>query len=104
MARILILEPHLDVRNLLAHVVRSAGHEPVLETTDGDPDAVVVEPASPPLRAAARRLVEKRPGTPVVCVSIGPPSASSSALAPAVHLIKPFSLGELKQALAVALG
>jgi hypothetical protein len=52
----------------------------------------------------ARRVLAKRPRTTVVCVSIRPPSKSSSSLRPAAHVLKPFSLGELKQALADALG
>jgi len=104
-ARILILEPHSDVRDLMVHVVEDAGHEAVLdENGPASVDAVLVEPASPFLRCAARRVVQSRPRTTVVCVSIDPPSTDSSSLSPAVHVLKPFSLGELKQALADALG
>jgi hypothetical protein len=104
-ARILILEPHADVRDLIAHVVEHVGHEPVLDEHGTEHvDAMLLEPASPSLRAVARRVLETRPQTTVVCVSIGPPSTVSTSLAPAVHVLKPFSLGELKQALADALG
>jgi hypothetical protein len=104
-ARILILEPHSDVRDLIAHVVEDAGHEPVLHEEGGGPvDAMLLEPTSPFLRRVARRVLAKRPQTTVVCVSIGPPSTVSTSLRPAAHVLKPFSLGELKQALADALG
>jgi hypothetical protein len=104
-ARILILEPHSDVRDLMAHIVEDAGHEAVLEENGGPPvDAMLLEPASPLLRRVARRVLEKRPQTTLVCVSIDPPSTASSSLSPAGHVLKPFSLGELKQALADALG
>lgn len=103
MARILILENHPDVRDLIVHVVEHVGHEPVLEE-NGDVDAVLLEPASRSLLEIARRVVARRPATPVVCVSIGPPSSASASLHPALHVLKPFSLGELKQALAAAVG
>jgi hypothetical protein len=93
-AKILILEPSLDVRNLIARVVEHMGHEPVLHE-NGPVDAVLLEPAIPSLGDAARRVLAKRPGTRIVCVSIGPPSEASTSLAPAGHLVKPFSLGEL---------
>jgi CheY-like chemotaxis protein len=104
-ARILILEPHSDVRDLMAHVVEGAGHEAVLDEEGATRvDAMLLEPTSPFLRRVARRVLAKRPRTTVVCVSIRPPSKSSSSLRPAAHVLKPFSLGELKQALADALG
>jgi CheY-like chemotaxis protein len=104
-ARILILEPYSDVRDLIAHVVEDSGHEPVLDDEGATPvDALLLEPASPALRPVARRVLSRRPRTTVLCVSIHPPSTASSSLGPAVHVLKPFSLGELKQALADALG
>jgi hypothetical protein len=104
-ARILILEPHADVRDLMAHVVEDAGHEPVLDEEGAAPvDAMLLEPTSPFVRRVARRVLARRPQTTVVCVSIGPLSPTSSSLRPAVHVLKPFSLGELKQALADVLG
>jgi hypothetical protein len=93
------------VRDLMAHVVQDAGHEPVLDEESAAPfDAMLLEPTSPFLRRVARRVLARRPQTTVVCVSIGPPSMVSNSLRPAVHVLKPFSLGELKQALADALG
>lgn len=104
-ARILILEPHSEVRDLMAYVVEDAGHEVVLDQEGAAPaDAMLLEPTSPFVRRVARRVLAERPQTTVVCVSIGPPSTVSSSLRPAVHVLKPFSLGELKQALADALG
>jgi hypothetical protein len=103
-ARILILEPHSDVRDLMAYVVEDAGHEVVLGQEAAPVDAMLLEPTSPFVRRVARRVLAERPQTTVVCVSIGPPSTVSSSLRPAVHVLKPFSLGELKQALADALG
>jgi DNA-binding response OmpR family regulator len=102
-ARILILENHPDVRDLIVHVVERVGHEPVLSETE-DVDAVLLEPASRSLFEIAHRIRAQRPATPVVCVSIGPPSAASTSLDPALHVLKPFSLAELKQALVAAVG
>jgi hypothetical protein len=102
-ARILILENHPDVRDLIVHVVEHVGHEPVLEESESV-DAVLLEPASRSLLETARRVLVRRPATPIVCVSIGPPSLASASLRPALHLLKPFSLSELKQALVVAVG
>jgi hypothetical protein len=102
--KVLILAPHADVRDLVC-VVEDAGHEPVLDENGGLlVDAMLLEPASPTLRRTARRVLESRPQTALVCVSIDPPNTASSSLRPAVHVLKPFSLGELKQALPAVLG
>src|SRR5438552_2877296 len=66
-ARILIVEPHADIRTLFAHVVRRAGHEPVLVELDEtwlDVDAAVIEPGDRQGLACARRL--RALGRPVV--------------------------------------
>ena len=99
MARILILEPHPEVRDLLVRVARRLGHEAVSgdEETDFSAfDACVLEPAVPggvdlvnALRAA---------GVAAVCVSILPP-CDLRALEPAAYLQKPFALTELDQVL-----
>jgi hypothetical protein len=39
------------------------------------------------------------PRLPVICASIEPPTSGSRRLAPVAHLLKPFSLPELEQAL-----
>jgi CheY-like chemotaxis protein len=102
-ARILILENHPDVRDLIVHVVEHVGHESVLSESE-DVDAVLLEPASRSLFEIAHRVLAQRPATPVVCVSISPPSSASASLKPALHVLKPFSLAELKQALVAAVG
>ena len=106
MARILIHEPHPDVRVLLEAVVRRAGHEPVGRgelTSDETPELMILEPASADGLAAAAKLRRRLEGLPIICTSIEPPNPTTKALEPVVHLIKPFRLGELETAIASAL-
>ncbi len=106
MARILISEPHPDLRVLIAAVVRRTGHEPVgqAELSGGDtPAAMILEPASADGLAAANRLRRRLEDLPIICTSIYPPSDESSALDPVAHLIKPFRLRELEAAILSAL-
>jgi len=56
MARILISEPHPDLRVLIEAVVRRTGNEPVGQgelTSDDVPEAMILEPASADGLAAA---------------------------------------------------
>jgi DNA-binding response OmpR family regulator len=106
MARILISEPHPDVRTLLEAVVRRAGHVPVGHgelTSDDAPEVMILEPASADGLAAAVRLRSRLEDLPIICASILPPSAQTRALAPAAHLLKPFGLVELEAAISAAL-
>jgi CheY-like chemotaxis protein len=102
-ARILIVEPHPDIRTLFAHVVRRAGHEPLLTVEDGgiDVDAAVIEPGDDEGIARARRL--RALGLPVVFASIFPADRETLELEPVAYFVKPFALAELEQALEVAL-
>jgi CheY-like chemotaxis protein len=106
MARILISEPHPDVRVLLEAVVRRAGHEPVGHgelTVDETPELMILEPASAEGLAAAAWLRRRLGDLPIICTSIEPPSAKTRALGPVVHLVKPFRLGDLEAAIGAAL-
>src|SRR5690242_7492597 len=73
-ARILIVEPHADIRSLFEHVVRRAGHEPVVAEINGsgtpEVDAAVIEPGDSQGLAIARVL--RALGLPVVFASIFP--------------------------------
>ena len=106
MARILIVEPHADIRSLFEHVVRRAGHEPVVAELNGagppDVDAAVIEPGDSKGLAVARRLREL--GRPVVFASIFPAEQEMLDLEPAAYFVKPFALAELEHALDDALG
>ena len=106
MARILISEPHPDLRVLLEAVVRRAGHEPVGrgELTNGDtPELMILEPASADGLAAAAKLRRRLEDLPIICTSIRPPSAVTETLQPAAYLLKPFRLAELEAAMRAAL-
>lgn len=107
MASVLVVEPHPEVRELLVRIVGRLGHDALVD--DGRPPdewedvaAVLVEPACEGSIEAVAPLVRER-GAALLCVSIYPPSAESTALAPVAHLQKPFSLVDLERALAAAL-
>jgi hypothetical protein len=107
MARVLIGEPHADVRSLLTFAVRRLGHEPVV--SDGsreqlaDVEAFVFEPGSEPALDLATWAREHTREVALVCASIFPPWRATEALAPRAYLVKPFLLADLEQALADAL-
>jgi CheY-like chemotaxis protein len=105
MARILIVEPHADIRALLEHVVRRLGHEPVLaDWHDGGPpevEAAVIEPGDPQGIPFARLL--RGQGLPVVFTSIFPAEQDALDLEPAAYFVKPFALNELESVLRSAL-
>ena len=106
MARILICEPHPDLRVLLETVVRRAGHEPVGHgelTSDDVPAVMILEPASADGLAAAAGLRRRLEDLPIICTSISPPSDETRSLGPVAHLIKPFRLGDLEAAIVSAL-
>ena len=102
-ARVLIVEPHPDIRTLFSVVVRRAGHEPVLGVEDAGLDlgAAVIEPGDPEGLACARRL--RAAGCPVVFTSIFPAERELLDLEPVAYFVKPFALAELEQALERAL-
>ena len=106
MARILISEPHPDLRVLIEAVVRRTGNEPVGQADlidDDAPAVMILEPSSADGLAAAARLRGQLGDLPIICTSIYPPSDESSALDPVAHLIKPFRLRELETAILAAL-
>jgi CheY-like chemotaxis protein len=105
-ARILVCEPHKEVRELLGHVVARLGHEPVLapggphEAFDThDVDVLLIEPADPRALETAQILRLERERIPIICTSIYPPTPSSASLDLVAYLVKPFALHELEHAL-----
>ncbi len=107
MARILICEPHPDIRSLLVFVVRRLGHEPVLadgsETQAADVDAIVLEPGSTEARRVAAWARLHAPEVALVCTSHFPRGPEADALAPDAYLVKPFPLVRLEAAIRAAL-
>ena len=105
MARVLICEPHDDIRALLELVVRRLGHEP--ETYRGPSvehlgvDVAVIEPGEREGVRLAENL--RAQNVPVLFTSIYPPTDELLALAPSAYLVKPFPLYSLERALEQAL-
>jgi hypothetical protein len=106
MARILISEPHEQVRLLLARMVTRLGHEPVIAIAPSPEcfqhvELFIVEPAAPigAVLAKAARLID--PTLPIVCASVaGPPEIDVKF---AAALVKPFTLEQLGDAIGPAL-
>lgn len=103
-ARVLICEPHPEVRELLRRVVLRLGHEPMLDDAElQQVDAILLEPAHPPSVERARAFRAADGDTPVICASLELPDAGSRRLAPIAYLVKPFALPDLEHALSRAL-
>jgi CheY-like chemotaxis protein len=107
--RILVCEPHAEVRALLGHVVARLGHEPVYPTGGrgdgapvGDVDVLILEPADPAALATAESLRLHDERLPIVCASIYPASEAPERLRPFAYLVKPFGLAELERTLCAA--
>jgi hypothetical protein len=100
--RVLIFEPHDDIRALFELVTRRLGYEPVAFGADepGAVDVAVIEPGEPGGMRLAMRM--HAVGTPVVFTSIFPADHATQALHPAAHLVKPFPLYRLEEALHAA--
>jgi DNA-binding response OmpR family regulator len=108
-ARVLISDGSLDVRQLLIAGVGRMGHEGiVVDSVDRalveSAHVLVVEPSEPHCYAVAQRVRNERGDLPIICISIHPPSAESRLLQPVAHLIKPFTLAELRAVIERALG
>jgi CheY-like chemotaxis protein len=105
MPSVLISEPHVEVRELLARVVEAMGYEAVVDEPSSSEaiDILLIEPGSEQALARAQRLRAARPELPIVCVSIYPPQLESDLLYPSAYLIKPFSVAELQGVLRNAL-
>jgi DNA-binding response OmpR family regulator len=104
-AKILIVEPHYDIRALLEIVVRRLGHQPVLSAAPGNGletvDAAIIDPGEGDGLPLARLL--RRKGVPVVFTSIFPAGPDTLDLTPTAYLVKPFALFSLEQALTAAI-
>jgi CheY-like chemotaxis protein len=110
MVRILISEPHDDVRRLLARMVTRLGHEPVAVRAPTpwqftSADVFVVEPAAPigGVLAQAAHLID--PTLPLICASVTAPDAELVELGVefAATLIKPFTFEQFAAAIERAL-
>jgi hypothetical protein len=103
--KVLICEPHPEVRELLQRIVVRLGHEPLLDDARLQVvDAILLEPTHAPSVERARAFRAADGDTPIVCASIDLPDAGSRRLDPIAFLIKPFALPDLERALEKALG
>jgi DNA-binding response OmpR family regulator len=107
--KVLICEPHAEVRALLSHVVERLGHEAVVPNGKPgraaarvDVDALLLEPADPDALATAEGLRARSDELPIVCASIYPESERFEYLRPLAYLLKPFGLADLERALCAA--
>ena len=105
MARVLILEPDEEIRELFAHMLTRLGHEPLTSAEEaGSCDAVLLEPAWEPGVALTWRLRHERRDLPVIAASVlSSPPGGASPLPVVRHLVKPFTLVQLADAVAEAL-
>ena len=104
MARVLICEPHPEVRELLRRIVLRLGHEPVLDEHElGAVDAILLEPAHPASVERAQAFRAANDDAAIICASIELPDAGSRQLGAVAHLVKPFALPDLERALRAAL-
>ena len=102
MARILIGEPHPEVRQLFVHFVAALGHEPVVyegSLPDEAVDALILEPAMQGAYELIGSLREDDPELPVIAVSVYPPTELPIGMAWTSFHLKPIGLGVLREAL-----
>jgi len=103
-ARIQIVEPNPDLRELLALVVERLGHTPVLTgDRSSSVDLLVAEPATQGALELALALRAESSSLPIVVVSFLPQPTAWTALAPAAYVLKPFTVPQLEAAIADAL-
>jgi hypothetical protein len=110
MARTLISEPNEVDRRLLEGMLRRLGHEPLLITMPTlalglDADLFIVEPEAPGGGILAQALHIANPSLPMICASVSVPPWELCQLGVvfADSLIVPFTLGQLRAAIELAL-
>jgi CheY-like chemotaxis protein len=110
MARILICEPHEDVRRLLERMVARLGHEPISATIPGpdqltSADLFILEPAAPIGAVFAQAASLAVPELPLICASVAAPPQELADLDVqfAASLVKPYTLEQLRVAIEQAL-
>lgn len=104
MARVLVVEPVQETRELIERLVRRMGHDIVSTESFRNVDVVFYEPASRAGCALARRVQAERPEVRLVACSSAPIRTDvARALSPFASLMQPFSPGELRRVLEAAL-
>jgi DNA-binding NtrC family response regulator len=110
MARILISEPHDDMRRLLERMVTHLGHEPIAVRVPApqhltSADVLVIEPAAPISAVLAQAIHIISPSLPLICVSVTvpPPELAELGVTFIASLVKPFTIEQLGAAIDEAL-
>ena len=106
MATILIVDPDPATRSLLELLILRLGHRPIgqRELSEGeDPELILLEPVSRAGMRLTRRLRDKLPQVPILCVSIDAPSWETRELGVVGYVMKPFRRSQLERALEAAL-
>jgi hypothetical protein len=110
MARTLISEPNEVVRRLLEGMLRRLGHEPLLITMPTlalglDADLFIVEPKAAGGSILTQAVHIANPSLPMICASVSSPpwELCELGLVFADSLIVPFTLGQLRSAIELAL-
>jgi CheY-like chemotaxis protein len=106
-AKVLIQEPYPEISELISRVVSRMGHETIsADEARQDPDSVDVIVLDPIMLRGVdltRLLRELDPDLPVVIESVDPLAPEHQDLRPVSHLLKPFRLTALRQAIELAL-
>ncbi len=105
MSRVLIHEPHDDIRVLLELVVTRLGHEPVASRDAAGDESVVDAAVIEPTDAEGLRIAQalRAENVPVLFTSIYPASDALLELGPCAYLVKPFPIYALERSLESAL-
>jgi hypothetical protein len=102
-ARVLVVEPVQETRELIERLVARMGHAIVGGESLRNVDVVFYEPASRAGLALAKRVQAEQPGVRLVAISAAPPHAVAREPRPVASLLQPFSPGDLRRALEAAL-
>lgn len=104
--RVLICEPHPEMRAFLVRLVEHLGCTPVIwpspSATKASADVLIVDVAGEDEFEIARRAIGEHPGLPLVLIALGPLPAEAVALDPVAVLEKPFSLSDFTTAIGAA--
>ena len=102
MTRVLIHEPHPEVRAFLVRLIEHLGYEAVicgLEVEAPDGEILFLDTGSDAALELARTLRRAIPSLPLVCAGNELPSDGVLALEPVAVLVKPFTVVECERAL-----
>jgi hypothetical protein len=102
-AKVLVVEPVEETRELIECLVTRMGHKVVGGESLRDIDVVFYEPASRAGLALARRVQAECPTVCLVAINASPPRAMAREPRPMASLMQPFSPGDLRRVLEAAL-